>query len=215
VAQARISGKAEGRAEGLAEGLAKGIEQGNLEMTKLVCNKLIPDLETRANESFRSLGEEFISTLGSAKIKGVLVRDEITGLPIKVHPTIKEMFPDVNNPYYFCRNISKKTGEFGARLKNPETTWSAKADKSVHPDMMQEEWNKEERQFPRYHTGELKTTRIENRLLSKLENFPTENILQDMRSKRSFHIHDWNKPSREFVTNLRALPPPPPPLPPT
>jgi len=54
VAQARISGKAEGRAEGLAE----GIEQGNLEMAKLVCNKLIPNLETRANESLRSLGEE-------------------------------------------------------------------------------------------------------------------------------------------------------------
>jgi len=50
VAQARISGKAECRAEGLAEGLAKGVEQGNLEMAKLVCNKLIPDLETRANE---------------------------------------------------------------------------------------------------------------------------------------------------------------------
>jgi len=38
--------------------------------------------------------------------------------------------------------------------------------------------------------------------------------LQDMWSKKSFHVHDWNKPSREFVTNLRALPPPPPPLPP-
>jgi len=62
VAQARISGKAEGRAEGLAEGLAKGIEQGNLEMAELVGDKLIPDLETRANESLRSLGKEFIST---------------------------------------------------------------------------------------------------------------------------------------------------------
>jgi len=47
VVQARISGKAEGR----AKGLAKGVEQWNLEMVKLVHNKLIPDLETRANES--------------------------------------------------------------------------------------------------------------------------------------------------------------------
>jgi len=47
VAQARISGKAE------------GIEQGNLEMAKLVHNKLIQDLETRANESLRLLGKEY------------------------------------------------------------------------------------------------------------------------------------------------------------
>jgi len=67
---------------------------------------------------------------------------EITGLPIKVHPTIKEMFPKVDNPYYLRRNISKITGEPGIRLKNPETTWSAAADESVSPGMMQEEWNK-------------------------------------------------------------------------
>jgi len=81
VVQARISGRAEGK------------EQESLEMAELVCNRLIPDLETKANESLRLLGEEFVSTLGQSKIKGVLVRDEITGLPIKVHPTIKEMFP--------------------------------------------------------------------------------------------------------------------------
>jgi len=51
-------------------------------------------------------------------------------------------------------------------------------------------------------------THSKNKLLSKLENLPTQNILQDMRSKRSFHIHDWNRPNREFVANLRALPPP-------
>jgi len=66
VAQARISGKAEGRAEGLAE----GVEQGSLEMAGLVCNKLIPDLETRANESLRSLGEKFVTTLGKSGIGG-------------------------------------------------------------------------------------------------------------------------------------------------
>jgi len=60
VAQARISGKAEGRAEGLAE----GIEQGSLEMAGLVCNKLIPDLETRANKSLSDLGEEFCYYFG-------------------------------------------------------------------------------------------------------------------------------------------------------
>jgi len=136
VAQARISGKAEGR----AEGLAKGVEQGNLEMAELVHNKLIPDLETRANESLRNLGEEFISMLGNSKIKGALVRDMKTGLPIKVHSTIKEMFPHRNNPYYFCNNLTKKTGQHGARLKNPETVWLAAADESVRPDMTQEEW---------------------------------------------------------------------------
>jgi len=72
VAQPRISGKAEGRAKGLAEGLAKGVEQGNLEMAKLVCNKLIPNLETRANESLRSLGEKFVTTLGKSGIGGAL-----------------------------------------------------------------------------------------------------------------------------------------------
>jgi len=94
-----------------------------------------------------------------------LVRDMKTGLPIKVHPTIKEMFPHRNNPYYFHNNLTKKTGQHGAGLKNPETVWSAAA----------------------------------------------QNILQDMQSKKSFHIHDWNRPNREFVANLRALPPPPPP----
>jgi len=162
----------------------------------------------------RSLGEEFISTLGKSGIKGTLVRDMKTGLPIKVHPTIKEMFPDIDNPYYLRRNITKKTGQRGARLKNPEVIWSAAADESVHPNMMQEEWKESDRQFPRYHTGKLMVTWVKNRLLSKLEKLPTKNILQDMWSKRSFHIHDWNRPSREFVTNLRALPPTPPPLPP-
>jgi len=89
VAQARISGKAEGRAEGLAE----GVEQGNLEMAELVRNRLIPDLETKANESLRLLGKGFMTTLGKSGINGVLVRDEETGLPIQIHPTIKELFP--------------------------------------------------------------------------------------------------------------------------
>jgi len=209
VAQARISGKAEGR----AKGLVKGVEQGNLEMAKLVCDKLIPDLETRANESLRSLGKEFISTLGNSKIKGSLVRDMKTDLPINVHPMIKEMFLHRNNPYYFCNNLTKKTGQHGARLKNPERIWSAATDESVDPDMTQEEWEGSDRRFPRYHTGELMATCSKNKLLSKLENLPTQNILQDMRSKRSFHIHDWNRPSREFVANLRVLPPTPPPPP--
>jgi len=81
VAQARISGKAE------------GMEHGNLEMAELVHDKLIPNLETRANESLRSLGEEYVTTLGRSGIGGALVRDKETGLPIKIHPTIKEMFP--------------------------------------------------------------------------------------------------------------------------
>jgi len=161
VAQARISCKAEGRAQGLAE----GVEQGNLEMAELVCDKLIPNLETRANESLRSLGEEFISTLGKSGIKGTLVRDEITGLPIKVHPTIKEMFSGAGNTYYSCQDVAKKKGQRG-KLKQPETIWSASADKSVDPDMTQEKW---EVIGDSHFTGELMGTQVKNRLLSKLE----------------------------------------------
>jgi len=101
VAQARISGRAEGK------------EQGSLEMAELVCNRLIPDLETRTNESLRLLGEEFVSTLGQSKIKGVLVRDEITGLPIKVHPTIKEMFSGTGSPYYSHKDVARVKGLHG------------------------------------------------------------------------------------------------------
>jgi len=129
VAQARISGRAE------------DIEQGNLEMAGLVCNKLIPDLETRANESLRLLGKEFVSTLGKSGIGDTLVRDKKTGLPIKIHSTIKEMFPDRGGPlYYYSVNLSKKTGIRGAKLKQPEVTWSADADRSVDPDMTQDKW---------------------------------------------------------------------------
>jgi len=135
VAQARINGKAEGRAEGLAKGLAEGVEQGSHEMAELVCDRLIPDLEARANKSLRNLGEEFISTLGNSKIKGALVRDMKTGLPIKVHPTIKEIFPPGKNPYYLRKNLAKKTGQHSTMLRNPETVWSAAADESVLPDM--------------------------------------------------------------------------------
>jgi len=159
---------------------------------------------------FQQLVEKFISTMQDSKIKGALVRDMTTGLPIKVHPTIKEMFPHRNNPYYFCYNLTKKTGQHGARLKNPETVWSAAADESVCPDMTQEEWEGSNKQFPRYHTGELIATHSKNKLLSKLENLPTENILLDMQSKKSFHFHDWNRPNREFITSLKAPPPPPP-----
>jgi len=74
--------------------------------------------------------------------------------------------------------------------------------------MTQDKWYGLPRRFQRYHTSELKATQVENQLLSKLENLLVQNILQDMRSKRSFHIHDWNKPSGEFITNLRALPAP-------
>jgi len=207
VAQARISGKAEGRAKGLAEGLAKGVEQGNLEMAKLVHDKLIPDLETRANESLRNLGEKFITTLGGSGIRGTLVRDKITGLPIKVHPTIKDMFPVTGSPYYSHLDIARIKGQRG-KLKQPEVIWSATTDKSVAPDITQEKWEGSGRRFSRYHTGKLMVTQVENRLLSKLENLPIGNILQDMWSKI-----DWNRSSREFVTNLRALPPPPPPPP--
>jgi len=137
VAQARISGKAEGR----AKGLAKGAEQGSLEMAELVCNKLIPDSETRANESLRILGEESITTLGKSGIGGILVRDKETGLPIKIHSMIKEMFPDKGGAvYYYNLNLSKKTGQHGTKLKQPEVTWSADTDKSVAPGMTQEEW---------------------------------------------------------------------------
>jgi len=68
VAQARISGRAEGRAKGLAE----GVEQGSFEMAGLVHDKLIPDLETRANDSLRDLGEKFITALGKSGIGGAL-----------------------------------------------------------------------------------------------------------------------------------------------
>jgi len=129
VAQARISGRAEGK------------EQGSLEMAELVCDRLIPDLETRANESLRLLGEEFVSTLGKSGIGGIMVRDKKTGLPIKIHPMIKEIFPDKGGPlYYHGINLSKKTGQHGAKLKKPEKTWSTDADKSVDPGMTQEEW---------------------------------------------------------------------------
>jgi len=187
VAQARISGKAEGRVEGLAE----GAEQGSLEMAGLVCNKLIPDLETRANDSLRILGEEFVTTLGKSGIGGILVRDKKTGLPIKIHPTIKEMFPDKGSPvYYYGINLSKKTGQCGAKLKQPEVTWSADADRSVDPGMTQEEWERGNKQFLRYKTGELKSTKARNKLLSKIDKLLVQNILQDMWSKRSFHVHD-------------------------
>jgi len=202
VAQARISGKAE------------GIEQGNLEMAELVHERLIPDLEKRANESLRLLGKEFATTLGKSGIGGVLVRDKKTGLPIKIHSTIKEIFPDKGGPmYYYGINISKKTGVRGAKLKQPKITWSAQADRSVDPDMTQEKWEWGEERFPRYKTGELKSTKYRNKLLSKINNLLTQNILRDMRSKRSFHVHDWDKPNREFVNSVRALPPPPPALP--
>jgi len=56
----------------------------------------------------------------TSKIKGALVRDMKTGLPIKVHPTIKEMLPYGNNPYYL-HNLTQKTGQYGTKLKNPET----------------------------------------------------------------------------------------------
>jgi len=74
--------------------------------------------------------------------------------------------------------------------------------------MTDEEWAKSHKRFPRYHTGELKATRVQNLLLSKLDNFPMKRILQDMQSKKSFHIHDWNITDREIVTNLKALPAP-------
>jgi len=79
--------------------------------------------------------------------------------------------------------------------------------------MTDEAWARAGKRFPRYHTGELKATRIQNQLLSKLDNFPMKRILQDMQSKKSFHIHDWNITDREIVTNLRALPAPAPALP--
>jgi len=56
--------------------------------------QLIPDLEARANEPLRILGKEFVTTLGKSGIGDILVRDKKTGLPIKIHSTIKEMFPD-------------------------------------------------------------------------------------------------------------------------
>jgi len=79
--------------------------------------------------------------------------------------------------------------------------------------MMQEEWEGSVRQFPRYYTGELRATCSKNKLLSKLENFPTENILQDIQSKKSFHIHDWNRPNRVCCQLKSSSPPPPPPPP--
>jgi len=71
-------------------------------------------------------------------------------------------------------------------------------------------------QYPRYHTSELIATHDKNILLSKLDNLLIQNILQDMQSKKSFLVHDWNRPDREFITRLKALPAPttPPLLPP-
>jgi len=207
VAQARISGRAEGKVEGLAEGLAEGMEQGSLEMAGLVRERLIPNLEERANESLTQLGEKFISTLGTSGVKGVLVRDKDTGLPVEIHPTIKEMFPDDDEPlYYEEEDIEKKSGE---RLKQPEIIWSQDMDKSVDPKMRQKIWRRRHKRFPRYETtGELMSTKFNDILLSKLDNFPMDKILRDMRSKKSFHIHDWGITNREIVTNLKALPAP-------
>jgi len=205
VAQARISGRAEGR------------EQGSLEMADLVCDKLIPNLETRAYESLRSLGEKFVTTLGKSGIGGALVRDKETGLPIKIHPTIKGMFPSGKKNRYYHPEDFEKIDKYGVhsdeKLKNPKKNWSKAVDYSVDKDMTQEEWEGTviSYPYPKYHTGELIATCDKNKLLSKIDNLPIQNILQDVQSKRSFHVHDWNKPSREVVTNLRALPPPPPP----
>jgi len=197
VAQARISGRIEGE------------ELGSLEMAQLVRERLIPNLEERANESLTQLGKKFISSFVNANIRGVLVRDEETGLPIKVHPSMTEMFSKGGGkPYYYPEDITKKKGGRGAKLKNPKQTWSIEADESKSPSMTDEEWAEAGKRFPRYHTGELKATRVQNRLLSKLDNFPMKRILRDMQSKKSFHIHDWNITDREIVTNLRALPAP-------
>jgi len=69
----------------------------------------IPELETWANESLRDLGKTFITALRDANVKGALVRDVETGLPIKVHPTIKDMFPSGKNPYYNGATLAKKS----------------------------------------------------------------------------------------------------------
>jgi len=199
VAQARISGR--------AEGLAEGMEQGSLEMAGLVRERLIPDLEERANESLTQLGEKFINAFGTSGIKGVLVRDKNTGLPVNIHPTIKEMFPEDDEPLYYEEDdILKKSGE---RLKQPEIIWSQDMDKSVDPTMTQRKWRTKHDRFPRYgKTGELMSTKYDDTLLSKLDNFPMDKILEDMRSIRSFHVHNWDITNREIVNNLKALPAP-------
>jgi len=197
VAQARISGKVE------------GMEQGGLKMVELVCERLIPDLEARVNESLKSINEEFITSLGKYNMEGVLVRDKKTGLPIKIHLTIKEIFLDKDNPlYYFNLNLLEKPGLYGTVIDQPNLTWSASADRSVDPDMTQEKWEQSKERFPRYKTGELKSTRSRNKLLSKTNNLLVQNILKDMLSKKSFHVDDWNIPDREFIARLKALPAP-------
>jgi len=86
----------------------------------------------------RLLGKEFVTSLGKSGIGGVMVRDKKTGLPIKIHPMIKEIFPDRGGAlYYHGRDLSKKTGQRGAKLKQPEVIWSADAEKSVGPGMSQ------------------------------------------------------------------------------
>jgi len=99
VAQARISGRIEGE------------ELGGLEMAQLVRERLIPNSEERANESLMQLGKKFISSFANANIRGVLVRDEETGLPIKVHPSMVDMFSKKEGkPYYYPQDITKKNG---------------------------------------------------------------------------------------------------------
>jgi len=49
-------------------------------------------------------------------MKGTLFRDRVTGLPIKFHPTIKDMFPSEQNPYYHCGALAKKVGQSGAKF---------------------------------------------------------------------------------------------------
>jgi len=78
----------------------------------------------------------------------------------------------------------------------------------VNPDMTQEKWERSNERFPRYKTGELKTTKIRRKLLSKTNNLPVQNILQDMMSKKLFHVNDWNIPDREFIARLKSLPAP-------
>jgi len=95
-------------------------------------------------------------------------------------------------------------------LQYPKKEWSATADFSVKDDMTQEKWEEYSKlSIPKISYWQI--NRLLAGMLSKLDKLPTKNILQDMQTKKSFHIHDWNRPNREFLANLRALPPPPPP----
>jgi len=68
--------------------------------------------------------KNFVTTLGKSGIGCTLVRDKKTGLPIRIHPTIKEMFPSIEKNLYYNPKDFEKIDRSGVhsnkKLKNPK-----------------------------------------------------------------------------------------------